>query len=261
MSESMVPPSITTRINLPPVPPTSSEVRALLRRIFEDYRWFHPVRYDRFGHDGRLDPRRIDYDALVASYEEKRSLMVLAWTDRDFISLSPTRPGAPPFVGQFAWYTAASEANKTDWQRSHLQQVVELMGLLGASLARTGLADDFQRKGRREVPSPDGIGSIETFTVRDPSEGLAGLYWRNFFGPPFVRMFGDRLRSLPPGASQELGSDIVLVQPYELPTQAMTPEGDAAEQRLITVLGPECFYDHEQHRKPTRVPDLSTGSP
>jgi hypothetical protein len=41
----------------------------------------------------------------------------------------------------------------------------------------------------------------------------------------------------------------------------MTPEGDAAEQRLITVLGPECFYDHEKHRKPTRVPDLSPVTP
>jgi hypothetical protein len=104
------------------------------------------------------------------------------------------------------------------------------------------------------------LGSIETFTVRDPSEGLAGLYWRNFFGPPFVRMLGDRLQSLPPGTRRELGGDIVLVQPYERPTQAMTREGDAAEQRLITVLGPECFYDTEQHRKPTRVPELSPGT-
>jgi hypothetical protein len=57
-------------------------------------------------------------------------------------------------------------------------------------------------------------------------------------------------------AHQELGDGRVLVQPYELPTQAMTPEGDAAEHRLITVLGPGCFYDHEQHRKPTRLPEL-----
>jgi hypothetical protein len=59
---------------------------------------------------------------------------------------------------------------------------------------------------------------------------------------------------------QEFGGDIVLVQSYALPTQAMTREGDAAEQRLITVLGPECFYDHQQHRKPTRVPRLSPGT-
>ncbi|MFP2926851.1 hypothetical protein ACLESO_16955 [Pyxidicoccus sp. 3LG] len=256
----MTPRYITTRFNLPPVPPTPLEVRELLRRLFEEYRWFQPVRYGRLTYDERLDPRRIDYDALVASYEEERSIMVLARTDRDFISLAPTRPGAPPFVGELTWYTAAIEADRADWRQAHLQQITELMRLLGASQAQTGLADDFQRKSRRLVPAPNGVGSIETFTVRDPGEGLAGLYWRNFFGPPFVRMFGDRLQYLPPGMCQELGSDISLVQPYELPTQAMTPEGDAAEQRLITVLGPECFYDHEQHRKPARVPELSPGA-
>jgi hypothetical protein len=92
-----------------------------------------------------------------------------------------------------------------------------------------------------------------------PGEGLAGLFWRNFFGPPFTRLFGERLLSLPPGTHQDLGGGLVLVQPYEQPSQAMTPEGDAAEARLITVLGPECFYDHERHRKPTRLPVLTPG--
>jgi hypothetical protein len=260
VNDFMAPRYVTTHINLPPVPPTPSEVRELLRRLFEEYRWFQPVRYGRFSYDGRLEPQRIDYDGLVAFYEEKRAITVLANTDRDFIVLAPTRPGAPPFAGELTWYTSVTEAGEADWRQAHLLQVAELMGLLGASLAQTGLADDLQRKTRREVPAANGVGSIETFTVRDFSEGLAGLYWRNFFGPPFVQMFGDRLLSLPPGMSQDLGNGSVLVQPYELPTQAMTPEGDAAEQRLITVLGPECFYDHEQHRKPTRVPALPTGT-
>jgi hypothetical protein len=46
------------------------------------------------------------------------------------------------------------------------------------------------------------------------------------------------------------------VQPYELPTQAGTPEGEARERQIIAHLGPECFYDHERHLKPTRVLDL-----
>ncbi|MCP3135930.1 hypothetical protein [Pyxidicoccus xibeiensis] len=132
--------------------------------------------------------------------------------------------------------------------------------MVGSSLAQAGLSDDLNRKKERFIPSADGFGTEQTFTVRDPSEGLTGLMWRNFFGPPFVRMFGDRLLSLPPGSRQELGNGIVLVQPYALPTQAMTPEGDAAEERLITVLGPECFYDHRQHRKPTRLPVLDLPS-
>ncbi|MFP2929244.1 hypothetical protein ACLESO_29390 [Pyxidicoccus sp. 3LG] len=131
------------------------------------------------------------------------------------------------------------------------------MRLLGSPLAQTAQGEDLGRKTRRLVPLDDGGGLEEVHTVRDPSEGLAGLYWRNFFGPPFLRMFGDRISSLLPGTHQELGGDITLVQPYELPTQALTPEGDAAEERLITVLGPECFHDFRRHLKPTRVPELS----
>ncbi|MBZ4415421.1 hypothetical protein [Myxococcus sp. RHSTA-1-4] len=129
--------------------------------------------------------------------------------------------------------------------------------MLGSHLVQTCLGEDLEHKQRRRIPAPDGVGSVRTSTVRDPSEGLAGLYWRNFFGPPFIRLFGDRLLSLPPDTVQQLGDGLVLVQPYALPTQAMTPEGDAAEERLITVLGPECFYDFQHHRKPTRLPDLS----
>ena len=101
----------------------------------------------------------------------------------------------------------------------------------------------------------------EIFTVRDYSEGLPGLLWRNFFGPPFVQMFGERLASLPGESKQELGGGIVLVQPYELPSQADTPEATAREHELITQLGPDCFYDHERHLKPARVPDLASLQP
>jgi hypothetical protein len=123
-------------------------------------------------------------------------------------------------------------------------------------LAYAGLADDIFSKERRIVPSPDGVGQVRVITVRDYSEGLAGLYWRNFLGPPFLRLFGDRLDALPAEYRQELSDELVLVQPYELPTQAGTPEGDARERQLISLLGPECFYDHERHVKPTRRPEL-----
>ncbi|HYO57346.1 hypothetical protein [Archangium sp.] len=99
--------------------------------------------------------------------------------------------------------------------------------------------------------------SEEVSTVRDYSEGLAGLVWRNFYGSPFVRMFGERLDALPPDCRQTLGEELVLVQPYELPTEAGTEAGKARERELITLLGPECFYDHAHHTLPTRRPVLA----
>jgi hypothetical protein len=127
---------------------------------------------------------------------------------------------------------------------------------VGSPMAIAALEEDTDRKIHRLVPNADGFGSTQVFTVRDYSQGLAGVFWRNFYGPLFVRMFGERLASLRREFKQDLGDGIVLVQPYELPTQAGTPEGMARERQIIAHLGPECFYDHEHHLQPTRVPDL-----
>ncbi|WP_375743297.1 hypothetical protein NR800_33840 [Corallococcus interemptor] len=198
-------------------------------------------------------------DTLAAYYDEygTKSFFIGAKTNRDFIHLSPERFGKYPFAGAFGWMTSVVEARKAGWREAHLRQVVEIMHLLGSPLAQSGLSDDFERKNRRLVPNEDGFGSTRVFNVRDYSEGLSGLYWRNVFGAPFVDLFGPRLDAIPASQRRSLDGGLVLVQPYELPTQAMTPEGDAAEAQLITALGRDAFFDLPTLTKPTRVPDVS----
>ncbi|NPD27331.1 hypothetical protein [Corallococcus exiguus] len=205
----------------------------------------------------RFEPGSFDLDALAAYYDESKYFYIGAKTDRDFLHFSPERHGEYPFVGSFSWYTSIVEAGKARWREAHLRQVVEIMHLLGAPLAQAGLDDDFQRKRDRIEPNEDGFGSKLVFNLRDYSEGLEGLYWRNVFGAPFVDLFGPRLDALPASQRQSLDGGLVLVQPYELPTQAMTPEGDAAESQLIATLGRESFFDLPTLTKPTRVPDVS----
>lgn len=250
--------SISTDIHLPPGPLPLPVVRRIIQLAFEEYRWFQPVWARPWDDEEEgVYTGHAAYKAILAEYERFPHLLITDREQRAFLSISPSDDGAEyPFVSSLTWCTPLAEQMTEGWRSEHLHQVVELMRLVGSPLAKAGLSDDHYRKKERFIPAPDGFGTEQTFTLRDPSEGLTGLYWRNFFGPPFVRMFGDRLLSLPPGTRQEVGDGLVLVQPYELPTQAMTPEGDAAEERLITVLGPECFYDHQHHRKPTRVPQL-----
>ncbi|WP_224240572.1 hypothetical protein [Hyalangium gracile] len=232
-------------------------MKELLQRIFHDYRWFKPTRYGRAFLNGKLEPERPDIDALVAFYEEYQNITIAAKTDRDFILIYPTKPGAEyPYVGSINWTTSVKEADKPKWRAAHLRQVQEVMSLVESPLAQAGPDDDFQRKTRRLVPNADGFGQEQAITVRDFSEGLAGLYWRSFLGAPFLRLFGDRLDALPAECRQELGDEHLLIQPYELPTQAGTPEGDARERQLISLLGPEHFYDHERHLKATRRPQI-----
>ena len=249
---------VKTDISLPPGTLSSSLVRDFFRRVFEEYAWFRPVKYGRALLSGRLDPDRIDFDALVAYYEKYRNITVTSRTEQDYFFLYSVKPDDPPYIGSLIWGTSAKEATKVSWRQKHLRQVRELMQWMRAPVAQAGLAEDLRSKTRRYVMHPDGLSLVETFTVRDYSEGLPGLFWRNFFGSPFVQMFGERLTSLPGSVRQDLSGGIVLVQPFELPSQASTPEATSRERELIAHLGPECFYDHERHLKPTRVPDLSS---
>ncbi len=250
---------LDTEICLPPIIPSTAFVCRLLRLIFEEYRWFRPMRYGYADLDGKVDPEHIDYDALGAYYEERRVLYVAARTNSDFIRINPFLPTPVPeypHAGVVGWTTSVKKADKPQWRAAHLRQVQKIMSWVGSPLAYAAMPEDIDRKERRLVPLPGGIGQERVITVRDYSEGLAGLYWRTFLGPPFLRLFGDRLDTLPAEFRQELSDELVLVQPYELPTQAGTPEGNERERQLISLLGPECFYDHEHHVKPTRRPEL-----
>jgi len=249
-------PSCTT-VYLSPGSPPAVVVQKLLHLAFKEYRWFKPAPDRIFDEDASLGPDCLNYSARLAYYDRSHSVSISDRTQQEYLSVSTSARTEFPFVGRISWSVSVNEPNKVEWLDAHLRQVMEVMRLVGSTMAQAAMIDDVYRKEERFIPNSDGIGTTQTFTVRDPSEGLAGLFWRNVFGPPFARMFGERLQLLPPDTVRELGDGLTLVQPYALPTQAMTPEGDAAEARLITVLGPECFYDHQRHRKPTRVPDLS----
>jgi hypothetical protein len=197
----------------------------------------------------------VDYDALLRTYAETTALTIAGRTDENFLLIVTAKESDFPFAGGISWTTSAEEAAQPSWRAKHLRAVAELMRLLNAPLAIASLREEVKSKTQRWVR--DDAGEELSFTVRAPNEGLAGLFWRNFFGPPFVQLFGDRLGSIPGHFKQELGDGVVLVQPYELPTQASTPAGLENERQLIEHLGPNCFYDHAHQRKPTRLPNLS----
>jgi hypothetical protein len=252
-----------TEISLLPSLLAADLVREILDLVLRHYRWFEPRRYDSGSLVKTIEPSRLDLVPLVAYYEEHNKLCVAAKTDRDFIFFLPSRSNVHPYIGKFSWTTSASSASKASWRAAHVQQVAELMRLVQSPLALAGLDTDLHGKTRRLVPksTPQEDGTEFTYseqviTVRDYSQGLPGLVWRNFYGPPFVRMFGERLDALPPECRQSLGEDIALVQPYALPTAAGTEAGITRERELISLLGPECFYDHAHHALPTRRPIL-----
>ncbi|MFN0251494.1 MAG: hypothetical protein ACKV2T_31760 [Kofleriaceae bacterium] len=96
--------------------------------------------------------------------------------------------------------------------------------------------------------------------LRGYGEGLIGLYWRNVLGPQFTALFGDRLRTLPPKSSYDLGDGFWFVQLGERPEDETTETGRKREDEIIDALGRYAFYDLKNEKKPTRVPDLGVAS-
>jgi len=231
--------------------------------MFDEFHWFQPTRYWGVGTgEHRLSPGTpVPLDEFVNfCHGEKEDASHSLWvmrSDHEFLVLSIAKPdGEFRYVGSLAWMTRASFSMKQAWREAHAVQVARLMKLLRSPYGFAALSSDEQRKINRLVPHENGVGSSLEFTVHDYSEGLAGVFWRNFYGPPFVELFGDRLKALPPGTCTDQGDGVVLVQPYPLPSDAETPQGQQQEAHLLSLLGPEHFYDFQTHSLPKRRPRL-----
>jgi len=249
---------LDTRIWLPPGELASARLRKTLRLFFGQHAWFKPKKIGEgpdaipLPEDARI--ARI-IDRLVRFYEKNNyDLLVAGPTHFDQLLFMPNRFGRVSYTGSITWCAHVRSARKPAWRDAHVEQVAQLMRMLDAPYATASLIADMSAKTHRFDPRPEG-GTELRLTTLGYDEGLVGLVWRNFFGPPLVRLFGDRLKALPPERARDLGG-IWLVEPYDSPELAGTDEARARERELIQILGPECFYDQERDTKATRTLDL-----
>jgi hypothetical protein len=245
--------TLETEVVFLPEKLTPSKARECLRLALEEFRWLRPSWFERPAR--RIDPDRIDYAPLLERFETMGSVTVHARRDEEeFLTLSTSRAGHLKRTGSLLWVTPLEKASQASWRKAHCEQVEALMRLLDSPLGWSARSDDVHVKVNRLVEQE--VGQQLEPTVRDCGEGLAGLFWRNFYGEPFVRLFGERLERLPAECVVRLGGGRLLVQPYELPGEAGSEQARARERAFIHLLGSECFYDHERQQKPTRWPDL-----
>lgn len=96
---------------------------------------------------------------------------------------------------------------------------------------------------------------------RDFGRWLPGLFWVNFFGPPYRRLLGmERLRSTPGWRVVEVDGG-VLVRLGEDPAAWDSAEYAVVEQRVREHLGAELFYSKTAPDGPGRVPDWLDARP
>jgi len=244
---------LVTDIALPPGRPAAATVRDLLRLCLETFRWFVPARYGTSLANNEIVAGAW-LDTLVTFYDREGKINVADVQERQQLYLLPDKPGRRSYLGTLSWFTPKKLATNKTWRANHAGQIAAVMQLLDSPLAIAAYEEDIHRKSVRWVRE----GAIEkrTHTLRDYSEGLTGLYWRNFFGPPYTDLFGEALDNPPVGRAEKLANQLWLVEPYDLPGQAEQARGQECERLLIEHLGKSCFYDFEQDRKPTRRPAL-----
>lgn len=242
---------IETNFYLPPGPLPIDVAERLVRLVVQEYAWVTPKRLGRSEADSPI----VGDDLLAAAvtfFEEEGSLC-LAGPGGELL-LNPDRPGQRNTSGFFVWFTDSRKAKKSDWRSSHLQQCGNVARLLSSPVGYSSLSEDYEAKAVRLVPGGDFTEEVQR--LRGYHEGLLGLFWRNFFGPPFGALMADRLAALGPPSAHDLGSGYWQLETYERPEEALTEAGIRREKELIAHLGADLFYDTTTETPPARAPRI-----
>ncbi|MGD9720829.1 MAG: hypothetical protein AB7O59_14155 [Pirellulales bacterium] len=90
----------------------------------------------------------------------------------------------------------------------------------------------------------------------DIEVAIPGLYWLNYFGPPYVEMLGrERLLTAPAFEAKALG-DGVLLALDESPEAWQQPSYRQREQDVVNHLGPHYFFSRRDPDRKTIAPDF-----
>ncbi|MEE8584717.1 MAG: hypothetical protein V3T83_07690 [Acidobacteriota bacterium] len=87
-------------------------------------------------------------------------------------------------------------------------------------------------------------------------KAIPGIYWLNYFGSPFVRMFGmKRLLSTPAHQVRRVGEEGVLISLAEDPFSWDSPEYKERERLVLEHLGTQYFFNREEPDRETVISD------
>lgn len=167
------------------------------------------------------------------------------------IHLNPSK-GDPPH----SLHLAVHEKYFEDGNRvaKFLEVSEELYSLLGSVQGDIGHRKDRKTKTVVEVPLKFGNREVTAtkYVPANPTIGLSGIYWANFFGPPFVQFFSEtKLEAAPCYKKKRLTDGGYLFLTSASPLDYARTEIKKAEQALLHYLGKESFLDSSY---PERVP-------
>jgi hypothetical protein len=152
------------------------------------------------------------------------------------VFLESSRSTLPPEGNRVSVEVVATEIEGRSvaaWARSFFEEAVLS---LPVRYARAHLGQEFDAK---NILSDGG----ETRAVANLLRGLPGLYWLNYFGEPYLRLF-DKTRVLecPTPIIKQVGDGVLFGLGSE-PTEWSTLTYQQAETRLLACIGRQYFLD------------------
>lgn len=240
-------------------------VRDLLSFCLENSPWFEPRLFGLLFPEERFKDSANWLNELMIFYNDNSAVCVGQGKESHYVNVHPIDPlrkadsDHQQFSGSVGWMTQKKGRRVDLLDPVILEQILSMMRVVNCPYGFCGDVDDHFAKS--SYLKPDVIGKMKVQrqvpTISGFDEGLAGIFWRNFFGLPFIKMFGEKLQNLPDKYIRYTSDDIWVIQAYERPEQAGTDAARNAEKEIIEHLGEEHFYDHVNHEKPKHPPDLS----
>lgn len=243
--------SLEVEFNLLPGPVPRETLHALLEYLFHDAGWVTPKKFG--ASDDLVAAKEGTAEECLGALEHERSLNVKGGNGH--ISLLSDFPGRLSSFGTFNWYPRSDKVLMKHFEEQGDSALCRVAKMLKSPLLQIGKESVKEARENREVPCPDDDDLEEVFRISGYSDGILTLYWKNLFGPMFSSMMLDGLKKVEGQYATDLGDGYWMVTPYEDPELGLTAEGEAKEQELIKILGADMFYDFENEKKATRIPE------
>lgn len=99
---------------------------------------------------------------------------------------------------------------------------------------------------------------LEGLVSHELQASLPTIPWACCFGPPYLTMIGrDRIASAPFWKVEDIGSELLLCQAVQNPSECLDPEFNARREAIKAGIGLEYFFDPVHPRKKAVVPQFS----
>src|SRR6266540_1627616 len=233
-------------------------------RFFDNFASIYPeLNFELMGEILTSERERFDRTKAIDEWQHDRGSRGVVHGYYQFEGKSPAR-----FYASVVWHGQGTHKVWSDgiavwfddsfWAEKKIEEpsskavrLLELLTTLGSPMyGRAYHWSEFEEKGFTTPKPPSSQILKHTISLR-PREGLEDIFWANYFGKPYVDIFGaDTLRGVESSSKKAVGDGYLIVfgnSPFDWKRPAVRAMQDRAKQRLDH----DAFFDRDRRIKPS----------